>query len=72
MMIAYIVIIALCGVVVVQGFLYRRERVKLYSMVQANPRPAGHPLSKGGKKQENGKGGHKRALLKWRNGGDDS
>ena len=72
MIILYIVILVLCGVIVAQGFIFHRERLKLYSLfktdnngVSGKPRP-----TEKGKENQSKMHGHKRALIKWRNGGN--
>ena len=67
-MIAYLVIFILCGVIVAQGFVYYLERVKLYKHFEKNT----PHFAKKGKEKKNVIHGHKRALIKWRNGGEDN
>jgi len=70
MIIMCIVILVLFGIIVVQNFSYHRERSILYSLLEKNngvPGLSNHMKSK--EKKNDGMRGHKRALIKWRNGG---
>lgn len=73
-MIAYFVIFALCGVIIVQAVIYYRKRLKLYSIIHKNKiiyNSRDEPKNAGNETKENVKRGHKRSLARWRNGGDD-
>ena len=68
-MIAYFVIFALCGVIVVQTVIYYRERLKLYDIIRA-AKTDYKVRDAPPKYDRRHKAGHKWAMLKWRNGGD--
>lgn len=70
-MIAYFVIFALCGVIVVQAVIYYRERLKLYDILKME-KPLYNSEDKAKYNYRNKRHGtaHKIALEKWRSRGD--
>ena len=78
-MIAYFVIFALIGYVIVREVMYYREKLRLYDMIRDVSPGSEEPPSfaKEGLGEEKRRSvGHRRAMMKWRNGGvnlgDDS
>lgn len=73
-MVEYFIICALFGVIIVQAVMYRRERFKLYDIIRRDKSESIFPNRQADgvpSKDEPKLRGHRRAFMKWRNGGDE-
>lgn len=71
-MIAYFVIFALCGVIVVQAVIYYHERLKLYDVLRVEKEKTiynSRDKPRNDRNTREPQTAHEIALRKWRNGG---